>query len=42
MRADPLFATEPLVRATFVDRPNRFLVRYRRAGRQGVGYLANS
>ena len=29
----PLFATEPLERASFVDRPNRFIVRVRRGRR---------
>jgi sugar fermentation stimulation protein A len=37
----PLFLTEPLHRARFIDRPNRFTVRFEDEARDGLAYLAN-
>lgn len=37
----PIFTTERLERAVFVERPNRFLVRVRRRSFEGLAYLAN-
>ncbi len=36
-----LFETEPLEPARFLERPNRFVVRFRRKGSDGLAYLAN-
>jgi sugar fermentation stimulation protein A len=36
-----LYQTEPLERAQFIERPNRFTVVFRRGRRRGVAYLAN-
>ena len=37
----PLYETEPLERAVFLDRPNRFILRYLKGGREGSAYVAN-
>jgi sugar fermentation stimulation protein A len=36
-----LLVTGPLETALFLDRPNRFVVRYRKGRRDGIAYLAN-
>lgn len=36
-----LLQTEPLVRATFLDRPNRFTIQFRKGSEEGFAYLAN-
>lgn len=38
---NPLFETEPLQRGLFLERPNRFVVRYRKGARRGTAYIAN-
>lgn len=37
----PLLETEPLARGIFLERPNRFVVRFRRGRREDVAHLAN-
>ncbi|MFU8802198.1 MAG: DNA/RNA nuclease SfsA [Bradymonadaceae bacterium] len=37
----PIYQTEPLLRAELIERPNRFIMHYRRGGEMGRAYVAN-